>query len=372
MKIYMILTNSFSPDVRVYKEAKYLVEQGMNVTILCWQRCKESNFPKKEIKDGILILRFLHPSTPGSGRKQILAYFGFIKSCRNYISSNPCDILHCHDLDGVIAGNIASRNNIPYVFDMHEFYERGCFIKKMAIRYLVIKFIKKSVSTLCVSTSMLNNYYANQKHKLLLLKNYPDSKFISNLPKTNSNIFRIGYHGTVRGQLREFEALFEACKDLENVCVDINGGGVDIDKLKVMANNYENVTIHGQYDGILDSNKLYQNTDVLFLGYSPENVNYQGEFEPVKYYEAILTATPMIATKALNIGVLTEKNKIGYAVDTRNSEEIRNAINTMKENHEFLLNCRENMNAQINLYDWNEAVKVLDKIYFKKEYEFYE
>ena len=37
-KVYMILTNGFDPDVRVYKEAKYLVEKNFEVTILCWDR----------------------------------------------------------------------------------------------------------------------------------------------------------------------------------------------------------------------------------------------------------------------------------------------------------------------------------------------
>lgn len=367
MKVYMILTNSFSPDIRVYKEAKYLAGLGIDVTILCWDRCKKTNLPKKEKKEGFLIVRFISPSKLGSGIKQLPAYFGFIKSCKNYIKQNPCDILHCHDLDGVIAGNIASTWKIPYVFDMHEFYETGHFVKKMMIRVMVKRFIRRSISTICVSSSMINDYYGNQKHKLLLLKNYPDSNIICSLQKTKSNVFRIGYHGTVRNQLQEFKALFEACKDMEDVRVDINGGGIDLDSLKVMAKNYKNVTVHGHYDGVLESNKLYQNTDVLFLGYSPENENYHGQFEPVKYFEAILTSTPIIATKALNIGIQIEKNMFGIAIDTRNPEEIKRAINIFKENSEFLSNCRENMRAMSPLYDWNEAVKILDKVYLKKE-----
>ena len=47
----MILTNGFGPDVRVYKEAKYLVGRGFDVEILCWDR-KMSIFTKKEIVDG--------------------------------------------------------------------------------------------------------------------------------------------------------------------------------------------------------------------------------------------------------------------------------------------------------------------------------
>jgi len=367
MKIYMILTNSFSPDVRVYKEAKYLTKLGMDITILCWDRSKEMNLPHKEKKDGFLVVRFLILSTLGSGIKQFPAYFKFIKSCKNYIRENPCDILHCHDLDGVIAGNIASAGKIPYVFDMHEFYEKGCFIKRTVIREFVKRFINRSVSTLCVSSSMTNDYYSNQKHKLLLLKNYPDSNLIWSSPKTKSNTFRIGYHGTVRNQLMEFKALFEACKDFEDVRVDINGGGIDLESLRLMAKDYKNVYVHGQYNGVTESDNLYQNTDVVFLGYSSENANYHGEFEPVKYFEAILTCTPIIATKTLNIGLQTEKNLIGIAVDTKNPEEIKNAILKFKENSGFLSLCRENMKSIASLYDWNEAVKILDDIYLKKE-----
>lgn len=367
MKIYMILTNSFSPDVRVYKEAKYLTKIGIDVTILCWDRCKESKLPKKEEKDGILIVRFSKPSVLGSGWKQLHSYFGFIKLCRNYIKQNPCDILHCHDLDGVLAGNIASIGKIPYVFDMHEFYETGSLIKRAITREIVKSFIKRSIATICVSSSMINDYYSKQKHKLLLLKNYPDSDFICSLPKTKSSVLRIGYHGTVRNQLQEFKALFEACKNMESVRIDINGGGIDLDKLKLLSENYKNIVVHGPYDGILESNELYKNTDVLFLGYNPENKNYHGEFEPVKYFEAILTSTPIIATKTLNVGIQTEKNVFGIAVDTRKPEEIKAAVSAFKENTEFLSLCRQNMESAASMYDWNEAVKILDKIYLKKE-----
>ena len=40
MNITMLLTNAFEMDVRVYKEARYLIEKGNNVTILCWDRNK--------------------------------------------------------------------------------------------------------------------------------------------------------------------------------------------------------------------------------------------------------------------------------------------------------------------------------------------
>ena len=71
-KVYMILTNGFDPDVRVYKEAKYLVEKNFDVTILCWDRRCEYIDKEEEILDGIKIKRFFIPSTPGTGLKQLI------------------------------------------------------------------------------------------------------------------------------------------------------------------------------------------------------------------------------------------------------------------------------------------------------------
>ena len=57
-KVKMILTNGFGPDVRVYKEAKYLVSEGFDVEILCWDRRSEFIDSEYETVDGIFIKRF--------------------------------------------------------------------------------------------------------------------------------------------------------------------------------------------------------------------------------------------------------------------------------------------------------------------------
>ena len=83
-KVYMILTNGFDPDVRVYKEAKYLVAQGFDLTILCWDR-KCEYIEKEENLDGIKIKRFSIKSAPGTGMKQILPYLKFMKCVKKYM-----------------------------------------------------------------------------------------------------------------------------------------------------------------------------------------------------------------------------------------------------------------------------------------------
>ena len=67
MKIIMVLTNGFFPDLRVYKEAKYLSKNGHDVEILCWDR--DGRYKEKPVEqiEKIKIIRFCGNEKYGSG-----------------------------------------------------------------------------------------------------------------------------------------------------------------------------------------------------------------------------------------------------------------------------------------------------------------
>lgn len=362
MNIVMLLTNDFNPDVRVYKEACYLVKQGHQVIILCWDRTIESALPIEEMKDGIRIIRFRVPSVAGTGYHQTGAYLKYVRACRNYLAGHPADYVHCHDLDGVMAYKLGWNRKIPYVFDMHEFYIRGRGGKKWFLHYLVGKLIQRSHYSFYENSGYLNIYPRKITKHLLPLRNYPDT-YLKRMEKTYSDILRIGYHGCVRGQIPEFTALFEACRGMKNVRVDIHGGGVDLPRLKELEKNYSNVFIHGPYDGVKESSGLYQNTDILFCGYNPDNPNYQGDAEVVKFYEAIVTGTPMLITEGIGMADKVRNNGFGRAVNTRNSNAIRQVIEEILENQSILEKYSQNMQKAASKYQWEQEAAVLKKVY---------
>ena len=106
MKIVMILTNGFEPDLRVYKEAKYLSNKGYDIEILCWDR--EGKYITKPIEQlgKIKIVRFFEKSTYGSGLKQIFKLLKFKNACKKYLKKQKINYtyMHCHDLDGMLVG----------------------------------------------------------------------------------------------------------------------------------------------------------------------------------------------------------------------------------------------------------------------------
>lgn len=364
-RITMLLTNGFDPDVRVYKEAVYLISRGFAVTILCWDRDPSMGYPEQETLNGIKVLRFRIPSVAGSGKKQLPAFHAYIRACRAYLKTHPCDYLHCNDIDGAITGYFARHGKTPMVFDMHEFYECGSAAKRRVWRFLTLFLLKRSVTALYENTVYLEAPYAAVRSKLYPLKNYPDSKLVRPLPKTESAVFRIGYHGAVRGQIPEFTALFEAVKDMPDVQVDINGGGPDLAQLRELEGQYPNVHIHGVFDGTAALTGLYETTDVLFAGYDPQVPNHQGDAEAVKFYEAIFTGTPMLMTRGIGMGDKVERFGFGLTCDTRNPTEIRDALLQLKTDRKLWRACAQNELSHAHEYAWDTAVTVLDKIYQK-------
>ncbi len=360
--ITFILTNGFFPDVRVYKEAKYLVEQGFFATILCWDRDVSRKLPEYEILDGIELIRYKIPSVYGTGMKQILAYLSYVRQCKKYLREHHSDYIHCNDVDGMVAGYLSNRKRVPFVFDMHEFYEKGSMFRRKMTRFVVIFFLKRSIAGLYENAAYLTDAYKSVRDKLHPLRNYPDASMVQYLPKTKSLVFRVAYHGVVR-QYEEFIALFEAVKDMPDVRVDINGSGMNADKLKRKEKEYKNVYVNGPYNGITESTRLYSETDALFCGYDASDPNYQGDAEVIKFYEAISTGTPMIMTAGIGMADKVNTLHFGVTCDTRNAQEIRSAILRLKDDKDLWKLFHKNELEAAGQYSWEQAVKVLDSIY---------
>lgn len=362
-KLLMVLTNGFEPDVRVYKEAKYLVSIGLSVSIICWDRDCNENLPLDEIIDGIRIIRKRIKSKYGTGFKQLPRFVSFLKEVKKHIKQEEYDAYHCHDIDGAIIGFLIKTKSKRFVFDMHEFYEKKNAISRFFWRHLTIFLVKKSMFGLYTTDNYLSTKYKAISNKIFPLKNYPDHAMIQTLTKTNSNFFRIGYHGSLRNQIPHFFALFEATKNLTNVQIDINGGGIDYEKLKPLESKYPNVRINGPYNGITQSSKLYAETDLLFCPYDLSDPNYSNNTEVVKYFEAIITGTPILVTSGIGIAKKVEDNGFGVSCDTCNSKEILKCLNRFINDKSFWEKCHKNELLKKNDFTWESAVSILKEKY---------
>lgn len=363
MRIVETLTNAFMPDVRVYKEAVYLVGKGYHVTILCWDREIESDMPKTEIVDGIEIVRFRHVCPAGQKKGKLYNYLKYIRSCRKYLLHNECDYLHCNDISGAIVGLFARHRHTPMVVDMHEFFESGSYIKRKLMHWLLVYVFKKSKAGLYENAAYLDDSYASVRDRLYPLRNYPDSKMVEYIPKTQSDELRVGFHGWIRKNMFSIKALFEVCDEIDGLRVDINGCGPGHDQVSEWAKGKKNVFVHGAFDGTKMMSALYANTDITFCGYDKNDPNYQGDAEVVKYYESIRTGTPMIMTAGIGMGDKVEKMGFGISCDTYDKGSIRTALVRFLTDRQFYDKCVSNELKVASKYCWEDAVRILDKIY---------
>lgn len=356
--VYMILTNSFNPDVRVYKEAKYLVKQGFNVTILCWDRKCEFIDKCTENVDGIIIKRFSIPANPGTGMKQLLSYFKFIRVVKKYLKNKEYSYLHCHDFDGILIGMItAKKKQKKVVFDMHEIYKNYAYAKFFFFDYLYNQILKKSDYIIYVNEKQVSDMLPEIKKKTIYLPNYPELDIYKPIEKKETNIIRVNYIGS----LRDYDSLKSLAKlgeDNDNIKVGLYGTGICLDTLK---KEYQNsrIEIYGKYNGILESGEIYRNTDILYCSYNPNVENWKNAY-PVKLFEAIVTLTPVIVSTNTITEKFVKEYGIGEAVEYANKESIYNAITKISKNYSVYVKNLKKISGE---YKWETAVKHLDKIY---------
>lgn len=358
----MILTNRFDPDPRVYKEAKYLVSNGFDVEILCWDRENEYIDREKENINGIEIRRFYPYSKYGSGLKQINAYLTFKGQVKQYLKDKDYNYVHCHDLDGIIIGNSIKKNSNMLIFDMHENYEING--KNQKIRYIirmVVNYFQNKSDFIIYVNELQKDFMSNKsKMKCIYLPNYPNVSDYKNCVKSSSDKLRISYIGSVR-QFYELKKLMDACKDFEDVIVFIHGAGVAYEKLNNIKCKYENVIVTGKYD-FKKSVGLYSETDVLYAIYPKSSMQYLTSY-PVKFFEAIITKTPIIVSRGTILEKFVTKHDIGFVVDEENVNEIRNLIKYINENKYLLKEKTKNLEKIQYSFCWEDIVTNLNDIY---------
>lgn len=361
-KVIMILTNRYDPDVRVYKEAKYLIENGFDVEILCWDR--ESHYPSKEItiEDGIKIKRFYPSAKYGSGIKQAAAYFRFIQEVKKYLSNKNFDYIHCHDLDGALVGSMMKKNNVKLIFDMHEYYEvQGSKQKvRRIIRSIVSRIQTKFDFIIYVNSEQIKNIKKINLSKLIYLPNYPEVKNYQGFSKDDSQFLRVSYIGAVR-QYNELKNLIEASKGSNNIEVAIHGEGIAYKRLREIAKDIENVNVTGVFKHH-QAGYLFNECDVLYAVYPIHTLQNRIAY-PVKFFEAIASKTPIIVSKGTVLEKEVIKYDIGFVVDGKNVKEIKELLIYIQNNKSILMDKISNIEKIQSDFQWKTIVKNLDKIY---------
>ena len=123
IKIAMVLGHDLlipNEDIRVYREALALINEGYEVTVFCWARRLEKYETKwKAEKDGIKVIRIFEELKGGFFSKA-KSFKRALKKLEKKVTEYEPDVVHAHDLEVLdVAINVKNKLGSKVVFDSH-------------------------------------------------------------------------------------------------------------------------------------------------------------------------------------------------------------------------------------------------------------
>lgn len=364
----MLLTNAFEPDPRVHQEAKSLVENGYDVTILCWDRdCK---FPPEEAIDGITIERIYVHSTHGRGSTQIPFLLLFWLKTYGRAISRDFNIVHCHDFDTLPLGYVlAKRKKAKLIYDAHESYVDMLgnlpWLLKKAIYKAENVFLKRIDLLISVGEVLRETFEKRGVRRSCVVGNWKDPskfKFPPDFLKEEKQGLRISNGQLVisfianLGKERQLTQLIEAVKETPSVTLVVGGDGPCRGVVQEAARTHSNII----YLGYVHPSKvpLYiAISDIIFYSFDPSNPNAKFS-APNKLFEALAAGKAVLTGDFGEIGRIVKQAKCGIILNNYSILEIKEALATLKA--ETLDPFKENAYRHaLRKYNWKNASLIL-------------
>lgn len=354
MRIVMVVTNSFKPDPRVYKEAKTLLSRGYKVRVVAWNR--DGYHPRHEIIDGIEVERIGVPARYGVFLDYIiklpLFYLPFL--LKYLPRSGEFDIIHTHDFDTALLGFIMKTLvGLKWIYDVHDLYDslvgEGSILSRF-VMFLDSLFLRSADAVITVNHAM---------EDILIERACPRNTTVVmnsihpfNIPREKQKKFGV-FYGGVLSQDRFLEEMIEITTSL-GVEFRVAGIGVLEDRIK-----NSNVTFLG-YLPHKEAIRELARTHVTFILYDPNVLNNRIA-SPNKLFEAMCVGTPVLVVR----GTLPEKLAEKFVIPVEYSKEsVKRALEYLRENPK-ILRKKGHLGRKIFLkkYTWNVMEKRLIRLY---------
>jgi glycosyltransferase involved in cell wall biosynthesis len=391
----MILDNEYLIDARVPNEARYLVQNGYEVYVLCLNFDQRPHF---ETVDGVHIVRF------SLSRRWKNILFGTVntfplydwiwkRQISRFIDRYQITALHAHDLYMIKAAHMANRKrHLPITVDLHENYPEAVkgytwanriprkwlarpeIWKKKEHRYLsyadhIIVLIESFRQTIC------SEYPDLAVKNFVEYPNVPDTDRFLSLPVDASVIqrqqafFTLLYFGVI-GVRRGMELCFEALKILIPQIPEIRLmliGPVDKADQPLFLQYMNDAMLKEYIDYYpwidikeLPSFLLASDVCVSAAIQSPQHDSGIGN----KIFQYMLFERPIVVTNSKPILKLVEETSCGFTFEDLNAEDMAEKIMTLYRQPSLRKTMGQNgKNAVMKKYNLQNAGKNLEKLY---------
>ena len=377
-RILMILSNIFETDGRVTLEAETLLSNNFQIFLIEWDRGRKYPHIKRKLVNGVHIYSIKVKSKVGMGNQQLLRLPLFWFFCLKIGLTLKFDVIHCHDFDTLPIGWIIGKlKRKPIIFDSHEAYILGIKDRLFPPLVLVVRllekfFLKRIDYTLTVSGNLVN-YFLNQvcAKRVVLVPNYRrlDDFNITeneiNLMKTKLRIkdeLVVVFVGIFAKYAMIFP-LLEAINELVGVKLILAGGATEYKfEIEEKIKKTKNVA----YLGWIPREKvplIYLIGDVSYVCCDPTYPVFSF-FGMTKFYNSLLGECAIISNDGWEMAKLTNGYKIGIVINDPEKNQIKMAIEKLKNDYYLLNSFKENAKwLGSKKYNWNISERNLLEVY---------
>mgnify|MGYP005851682841 CR=1 FL=1 len=365
--ILMLLTKTFSGDVRVSREADTLRETGFDVEIIAWNR--ESG--RRETYETPNKIR-VHLIGPRCKTRHFLSFIvGLPRFYCNALKDairKKFSIVHSHDFDTLVLGFFLARMRCAkLVYDAHESY--ADMVAQDAPRFLlaIIRTIEKRLIRRADMVIAANDNVGRLigAKEFITLMSCPSR---SELPLQNrdassckkSNLLRLAYFGTLEPRRCILEGANAVSKS-SKWCMVIGGSGTLETDVKELSSRSKNVIFLGRvpHDVALRETAA---SDAVHAVSDPTNLDYRIS-TPLRMLEAMALSLPSIVTRDTYAAEIVQAEDCGYlAYPTE--ESISNVLDSLAKTSSDMIKKGANGRAAFEReYNWERQSMKLIRAY---------
>jgi len=373
MRVAMFVSNPFTSDPRVYGEAESLIHAGHEVTVIAWDREKQST--PRQNWGGIEVMRLRTRLSPKYGfASWVLNGFNLLlwqrQAYRRALILNKekqFDVTHCHDFDTLAIGIMLKRKlKIPLVYDAHEIYgymrARTLPLRVARIFLWLEKRLIKKVDIMITDGEGRARYFAGITGKpISVIMNCKPLQSLEYHPPDNEN-FTLLYIG-ILWKSRMLMELVEAVKELPGVRCIIGGTGQPgyVETLKDECSKTTNASFLGRvpFDQVI---AMTRKAHAVVCMIDPTDLNNRLGMAN-KLGEAMVCGRPIICTKGTYSGEITEREQSGLVIEN-SVEALRGAIVKLRDDPALRERLGRNaLKAAIAKYNWQKQEEKLLALY---------
>jgi len=366
----MILDNAFNPDMRVMKEARILIKKKNDVSILCWDRGRDSDLPEEENIEGIYIKRFKIRSEQQLGVEQVKYLFKFYIRVLIYFwrIRSQYDLLWLHDYPNLLLGILLKLiSHIPLIYDAHEIYYLMEFEKYSPfIRYflkysevLFLKYVNKLITVNEIRSQYYRKYY---RKRIYILGNWfgpidLNRKNSFQQVQKSEKRFTIGYFGNL-AKTRRLDLLLELAEENKEISIVIAGRGAEEDYLRKVSAKLENVEFLGWVENIY---LILPRVDALYYVLN-DKIVYSYWNSPNTLYLAIATNIPLITNTLGESGSVIRMVDPNILLKENSLDELLRVVSLLQDN-DYYASLKERMLPLQKIYNLERLEEVISALF---------